>query len=517
MSNYDVLWQPHAGPQTVFLTSGAYEVLYGGQAGGGKSDALLYGGLSQIAHPQYKALILRRTFPELRELIDRSLLTFPQVGGVWNTVDHRWTFPSGATYQFGYCGTYAEVLQYQGQQFTYIAYDELGQLAEERVWLYLMSRNRASAAGLEKRMRASANPGGPGHAWIKRRFVSRCPADGTVVDVVPDNAGADMTATVSRAFVRATLADNPTLMATDPEYAIRLRLLTELEFRWLALGDWDAGAGLGLQELARDKHFVPALDVIPQHWTIFGAFDWGYAHPFSFGLFACDDDGAVYLLDAVAGRHLQPPDIVLRILDRLQALGIGPQRVRYTSAGHDCWADHKARGERVPTIAEEFARLGLPLRRANISRIAGVQNVRRYLRWKQRDVLDGAEKEHRPRFQICQTFQNSRVFECLETRVSDPDDPEDILKTDADDRGEGGDDAYDMVRYGLASRPIVPALKPETLRTKSDDRAPHFDMAKRRFEKLNPAADLDQLFTDTGRPKNAAPVVHRVPTRHRRP
>ncbi|HKA65466.1 MAG TPA: terminase, partial [Methyloceanibacter sp.] len=61
--------------------------MYGGQAGGGKSDALLYGGLRQIAHPSYKALILRRTFPELRELIDRSLLTFPRAGGVWNQVD----------------------------------------------------------------------------------------------------------------------------------------------------------------------------------------------------------------------------------------------------------------------------------------------------------------------------------------------------------------------------------------------------------------------------------------------
>src|SRR5262245_8176052 len=181
------LWHPHAGPQTTFLRAVAYEVLYGGQAGGGKSDALLYGGLRQINHPAYKALILRRTFPELRELIDRSLLTFPRAGGVWNQVDHRWTFPTGATYQFGYCGTYAEALQYQGQQYTWIGYDELGQLAEERVWLYLMSRNRAAAPGLVRMMRASANPGGPGHAWIKRRFISRCPSDGTPVEVEVDN------------------------------------------------------------------------------------------------------------------------------------------------------------------------------------------------------------------------------------------------------------------------------------------------------------------------------------------
>jgi len=506
------LWRPHPGPQTTFLKSAAYEVLYGGQAGGGKSDALLYGGLRQIDHPEYKALILRRTFPELRELIDRSLGVFPQAGGIWNTVDHRWRFPSGATYQFGYCGTYAEVQQYQGQQYTWIGFDEIGQLPEERVWLYLMSRNRASAPGLVRMMRASANPGGPGHAWLKRRFIARCPSDGTPVEVEPDNAYPGMPlATSTRAFVKATLRDNPTLMATDPDYEARLAMLPELEFRWLALGDWDAGAGLGLQELQRDKHLTPRVDGIPSYWMVFGAFDWGYEHPFSFGLFVCDGDGFVTLVDSVAGRHLQPPDIALRILDRLDALGLGKARVQYTVAGHDCWADIKSRSERVPTIAEEFARLGLPLRRANISRIAGVQNIRRYIRWKERDSLDGVEREVSPHFRLCDTPANRRVYECLETRVSDPDDPEDILKTDADHRGEGGDDAYDMVRYGLASRPLVPVLQAAERAAKTQDRAPHFDVARQRLERVSPAADLDDILRDTGRPKNAAPIQHRVP------
>jgi hypothetical protein len=514
----NVLWSPHAGPQTTFLKSAAYEVLYGGQAGGGKSDALLYGGLRQIDHPAYKALILRRTFPELRELIDRSLMVFPQAGGVWNQVDHRWTFPSGATYQFGYCGTYQEVMQYQGQQYTWVGFDELGQLAEERIWLYLMSRNRASAPGLVRMMRASANPGGPGHAWIKRRFIARCPSDGTPVEVIPDNAliGIEGAPMLTRAFVKATLRDNPALMSSDPDYEARLRMLPELEFRWLALGDWDAGAGLGLQELQRDKHLC-TLDLVPSHWTIFAAFDWGYEHPFSYGIFACDDQGFVYLLDAVSGRHLQPPDIALRILDRLQALGIGVVRIRYTAAGHDCWADFKSRGERTPTIAEEFSRLGLPLRRANISRIAGVQNMRRYLRWKERDSLLGAEHEIQPKFRICDTFTNRRVFECLETRISDPDDPEDILKTDADHRGEGGDDAYDMVRYGLASRPLIPSLQAPQAKTKPQDRVAHYNVETRRFDKVTAASEIDDILRDTGRPKFAAPVVHRVPawTRHK--
>lgn len=508
-SPQEVLWSPHAGPQTAFLSSIAYEVLYGGQAGGGKSDALLMGGLRQVENPNYKALILRRTFPELRELVDRSLLVFPQLGGVWNQQDHRYRFASGATYQFGYCSTYAEALQYQGQQYTWIGFDELGQLAEERIWLYLMSRNRAAGPGLIRMMRASANPGGPGHGWLKRRFVARCPSDGTVVDVPTDN---DAKVTTSRAFIKATLRDNPTLMALDPGYEQRLKLLPELEYRWLALGDWDAGAGLALADLQRDKHVIKPIDGIPHHWTVFGAFDWGFQHPFSFGLFCVSETGAVTLLDAVSGRHLQPPDIALRILDRLDGLGIGRGRLRYVCAGHDCWADIKSRSERVPTIAEEFARMGLPLVRAHISRIAGVQNVRRYLRWKTRDALGDGEHEITPKFKMCDTPGNRRVFECLETRVSDPDDPEDVLKTDADDRGEGGDDAYDMVRYGLASRPLVAALKPQGTANKRDDRAPHVDLSNNgRITTITAQDEFSRMFQDTGRPKNAAPLTHRTP------
>lgn len=508
----DVLWAPHAGPQSSFLASPAYEVLYGGQAGGGKSDALLFGGLRQVDHPQYKALILRRTFPELRELIDRSLAVFPQLGGVWNQQDHRWRFPTGATYEFGYCDTYADVMKYQGQQYTWIGYDEIGQLAEERIWLYLMSRNRAAAPGLVRMMRCSANPGGPGHAWLKRRFIARCPSDGTVVSIAPDKGESKIG--ITRAFVKSTLRDNPTLMELDPEYESRLAMLPELEYRWLAMGDWDAGAGLALSELARDKHLVRHSLTIQAHWTVFGAFDWGYQHPFAFGLFVVDDQGQITMIDSTHGRHLQPPEIALRVRDVCERNGVPVSRLRYVTAGHDCWADHKARGERVPTIAEQMAAEGLRLIRANISRIAGVQNFRRYLRWKHRDALDVAEKEITPRFQILDTLSNRRVFDCLETRVSDPDEPEDILKTDADDRGEGGDDSYDMVRYGLASRPLVAALKPPTAEQKRDHRAPMIDFAnsKGTLRVVTADDDLAQAFGQTGRPKGASPFTHRVPT-----
>lgn len=236
MTDTDILWQPHPGPQTRFLASKAYECLYGGAAGGGKSHALLFGALRQVDHPQYRALILRRTFPELRELMDQALPVFTAIGATWNVSEKRFKFPSGSVVEFGYCETYKDVLQYQGQAFQYIGVDEIGQISEERIWTYLISRNRPTAPGQTLQMRASANPGGAGHHWLKKRFVTPCPHDGTPVEV--DG--------FSRAFIPAKLADNPTLMENDPAYGERLRLLPDLEYRWLAEGDWDAGAGLAL-------------------------------------------------------------------------------------------------------------------------------------------------------------------------------------------------------------------------------------------------------------------------------
>jgi hypothetical protein len=432
-----VLWQPHPGPQTTFLASTAYEVLYGGQVGGGKSDCLVNGSLRQIEHPHYKALILRRTFPELRELMDRALAIFPALGGNWNEQAKRYTWPSGAHTEFGYCEKYSDVLQFQGKQYTYIGFDELGQIAQERIWTYLMTRNRTAHPNLQLQMRASANPGGAGHHWLKRRFIDMCSPDGTPIQ----------TAFGTRAFVRATIYDNPTLVQNDPLYLERLKNLPELEYRWLALGDWTAGGGLAFPELGTKERYMVAPFQIPIYWKLFGSFDWGYQHPFSFGIFAVDEDGTLYLVDSVHGRHLQPPEIAERVKRSLANQNL-TGRLRYVFAGHDCWV--KARGDHIPTLAEEFLGEGFVFAKANIARVAGVQNMRRYLR--------PDDRTDQPRFKLFDTPMNRRTFEVLEGRIADPEDVEDVLKTDADESGVGGDDPYDMVRYGLAARPLKARL-----------------------------------------------------------
>ncbi|HWV58696.1 MAG TPA: terminase family protein [Longimicrobiales bacterium] len=480
-----LVWQPHPGPQSAFTRATEFEVLYGGAAGGGKSDALLYESLRYIHRPTYRALILRHTFPELRELIDRSLFSFRRLGGAWNESKKRWTFPSGAVVEFGYCERFQDVLQYQGQEYQYIGFDELGLVAQERIWTFLISRCRTKDPSIPLRMRASANPGGAGHAWLKRRFINVCGKDGRAVYTDPETG-------LTRRFIPARLTDNPTLQKNNPRYEVQLRALPELDRRQLLEGDWDAGSGLALAEMDATIHIVDPFP-IPDHWRLWSAFDWGYHHPFCFGQAARSDDGTVYLIDSVFGRKLLPSQIVERIRAAEEAAkatgrpGIDLARNSHTVAGHDCWAEVKARGETVPTIATQMAELGLPLRKASVSRVAGLNNLRHYTAWR---GLGPNGSDTTPRFLIFDTPNNRRVFETLESMVTDPDNPEDALKIDADELGEGGDDAYDMVRYLLADWPLT-VKRPDAPRP---DPADYDDGLDRLVQALETRANTRRAF-----------------------
>lgn len=473
----EVLWEPHPGPQTWFLLSDVYELLYGGAAGGGKTDALLACLLEQTENGQFRGLFLRKTYKELSEVVDRTQQMWPKLGATYNKTDRIWTFPSGATIELGYMEDYKDTELYQGRQFTVICYDELGNLKDERCWTFLMSRNRATAPGLRKYMRASANPGGPGHAWVKRRFISICDKIGTPVEIPDPEGGTPLT----RAFIQARVEDNPSLLKNDPMYIQRLNLLPEMQRKQLREGDWSAGEGMALDELNEHKHIVHPFE-IPAHWVHFGAFDWGFSHPFAFGWFVSDEQGNVYLVDSVHGRQKQPHEIAQRIAERVPV-----EVLRYIHAGHDCWADVRARGESTPTIAETFAAFGIYLTQANVARVAGLNNLRRYVAWRgtvaipdprhPNDPTMTRYEDGEPRFRLFDTPGNRITYDCLASMTTDPRDREDALKRDADESGNDGDDPYDMVRYGLASRPmkaIVPeppalgAWHPDVLKAEAD-------------------------------------------------
>lgn len=446
-----VLWRAHPGPQTRFLASSAFEVGYGGQAGGGKTDAIVYGALAQTSHPLYRAIIFRRTFPELQELMDRAALVYPQLGGTWNDRDKRWTFPSGGKVEFGYCETYKEALQYQTDEFTHVAFDQLDQLPEERIWTYLASRVRAKSSDLRLSMRASFNPGGVGGQWIKRRFVDLCPVDGSPITVTYQTPDGKV-ATQSRAFVRAAMSDNPALLRNDPGYAQRLAMLGETEYRQLALGDWDAMGGAFYPEITgqadQDRLFITSAQVPPlldwhEYW---GAYDWGYIHPATFGQFVRIKD-TVIVLDTTFMHKYQDEEQASLIK------GTADKRcLRTVYAGHDAFAVRKAHSAAAETVADVFARYSIALEKANIDRAAGAQVMRRLFAKPQA----GPTPKGTITLRLVDTPGNRRAISEAASLIPEETHPNVPAKRNADAEGFYGDDGIDCLRYGMASPSFEP-------------------------------------------------------------
>ena len=139
IANRDVIFSPNEGPQTDFLAAPETDVLYGGAAGGGKSYAMLVDPLRFAHRAAHRALILRRSMPELRELIDKSRELYPKAfpGCKFREVEKIWTFPSGAKLEFGFLERDADVYRYQGQAYSWIGFDEITHLSTEFSWNYL--------------------------------------------------------------------------------------------------------------------------------------------------------------------------------------------------------------------------------------------------------------------------------------------------------------------------------------------------------------------------------------------
>ena len=195
------------------------EALYGGAAGGGKSDALLMTALQYVEMPEYAAILFRRSYADLSlpgALMDRASEWLTPTDARWVDLKKTWIFPSGSTLSFGYLENEKDKYRYQSAEFQYIGFDELTQFAESQ-YTYLYSRlRRLENSKIPIRMRAASNPGGEGHEWVKNRF--------------------NVLGLGGKPFIPARLKDNPYI--DQEEYEKSLNELDYITRSQLKDGNW---------------------------------------------------------------------------------------------------------------------------------------------------------------------------------------------------------------------------------------------------------------------------------------
>ncbi len=415
-------------------------VLYGGSRGGGKSHGLRLIMLKRrFQYPNSIGYLFRKTFPELEaNHIAPLFAQFPDLQQFYNQGRKTLRLPNASELRFAYAENEKDLRKFQGREIHDLAIEEAGDWSEES-FEYLHASNRSSLTHITPRAFLTANPGGIGHKWLKRRFVER--------KFRPGERPED------HHFIPARIADNPALTEADPFYQRRLESIKNetLKKAWIE-GDWDVQAGQFFEELDRKIHLVKPFE-IPDRWQRFGAYDYGFGHPAFAGWFAVDEDGVVYLYRVQASSRTKVDEFAER-------MNVHPDTKLISTwwAGHDCWARKPyAFGHELnqPTIAEAFTKHKIFLRPANVDRIQGWNQLRQYL-----SPFTGPLGQITSNFKIFDTADCNLVFDSIARCTHDPDRIEDVLKVDAENGDvETGDDGADMCRYGLMSRPIK--TKPE--------------------------------------------------------
>ncbi|MBQ2766514.1 MAG: phage terminase large subunit [Clostridia bacterium] len=349
--------QPNA-RQREFFASRARYTAYGGARGGGKSWALRRKLVAMcLRWPGLRAMLVRRSYGELKGNHLGPMLE--EYGAVcrWGEGEKTLFFPEGSRIRFAYCDGEGDVLRYQGQEYDIIAIDEATQLSEMQFAAF-----RACLRGTSdrpRRMYLTCNPGGIGHAWVKRLFVDR---DFRVGENPQDYR-----------FIPAQVYDNRALLNADPDYVRQLESLPQrLRDAWLH-GRWDVFEGQFFPEFCTERHICRALSP-PADWRCFAALDYGF-DMLAVLLFAVDYDGGLWVLREHCQSGLSLGEAGRAIVGFLGEEG---GRVEYIAASPDLWNRRQDSGRSGVEILSAVERMP-PLLRADNRRVAGWRVVREYL------------------------------------------------------------------------------------------------------------------------------------------
>lgn len=412
--------------QLAFMNALEREIMYGGAAGGGKTAIqVIDAGKMALQYPGIRQLILRRTYEELEESILPEIEEkYPPHLWTYNESKHRGRWFNGSTIKFGYLARDKDLRGYQSAQYDVIRFDELTHFTK-RQYTYMMSRVRGKN-NFPKQIKSTTNPGSEGHAWVKARFVDPAPPNTSFID-------GDM----SRIFIPAKVEDNLFLRKYNPEYIEWLNQLEEHERAALRDGRWDVFFGQYFTAWRYEKHTLRPFE-IPKSWRRFRAMDWGFKDPCCVLWFAVTPSGRVIIY-----RELYVTKTLSRkIAEMIIELSEG-EEIAYTAASPDIWRETGHTDIDGKTIAETFGLAGVPLIKADNTRVPGWQQVREFLE----DADDG-----RPRLYVFQTCLN--LIRTLPEMIYSERFVEDIA-----DNLE--DHAPEALRYGLMTRPSPAKPKPK--------------------------------------------------------
>lgn len=418
----------HAACRAADKGDGPTKIGMGGARGPGKS----HGVLAQVGADDCqrlagaKWLLLRKVGASAREGFEDLLArAFSPWLRYWRSSNSTLTFPNGSRIITGHFQAERDVDKYLGLEYDGIAIEEATQLSRQKLET-IETCLRTSKDGWRPRSYYTWNPGGVGHAFVKKLFVE------------PYRRGAQ----TDTRFIPGTVRDNKHV---NPEYRRALENLTGwLRAAWLD-GDMDIAAGQFFTNWRHDLHIIPSAGfALPPSARVWCALDYGFTH-YTAVYLLCLYDRMLTVVDEHCERRWLPPRHADAIRAMLARYDLQLSNLSSFVAGRDVFAVGKDRGGK--TIAEQYADLGITLWPANDDRINGAGELLKRLGDSE------ADPPIAPTIQILDRC--ARLIECIPSLEHDPHRPEDVLKVDTDDNGDGGDDSYDGMRYGLMEAPLI--------------------------------------------------------------
>ena len=436
----DVIWKPHEGVQTYALTVGdCYEILYGGARGGGKTDCGMAWLLRATEFPDARMLVVRRNADDLADWIDRAHKMYPYAKIVGKPATIK--FPSGAIIRTGHLKDDQAYTKYQGHEYQRILIEELTQIPTEESYLKLISSCRSTIPGLDPKIFCTANPGGKGHQWVKRRFIQGHKP------MVAFKSGGER----YRMYIPATIDNNPTLIENDPNYVDFLDNLPEpLRSAWRH-GDWDIFAGQYFGEWNPSMHVVKEemakkLGYGQNFNKKYIGIDWGYTAPFACVWIEVTPNNMVFAYRELYGTERHPIEWGQDIKDMT-----GDEEIFMSLGDPSMWARNPMSwnaphtqmytDKSIATAMSEYVPNLVP---ANNSRVIGWRNMAQLMHYK---------KGKLPNFFIidkaCPNLERT-----IPDMIRDDKNPEDVDTTLEDH-------ICDAMRYALThiQAPIKPAKK----------------------------------------------------------